>query len=43
MLDVYFAPFLETLSDWKAPSVMQNVLDDTVYQENGGNHIDIYV
>ena len=38
MLDVYFAPIWKIFSDLKTPSVMHNMLDDTNYKENGGNH-----
>ena len=31
LLDCQFMPFLETISDWKRPSVMANVLDDCQY------------
>ena len=42
-LDVMYMPFLETISDWKAPCVMQNILEDCKYAENGGDLIDAYV
>lgn len=39
MLDVYYAPFLELLNDWQAPSVMANVLEDCNFNEKGKNII----
>lgn len=39
MLDVYYAPFLELIYDWQAPSVMANVLEDCNFNEKGKNVI----
>jgi len=35
MLDVYYAPFLEILCSWKAPSVMENILEDCEFHTKG--------
>lgn len=37
LLDIWFAPFLETLVDWRSPSVMSNVLDDVDFATRGVN------
>lgn len=42
LLDVSFAPFLELIHDWKAPSVMCNVHTDCEWDVNAKN-IDIYI
>lgn len=42
MLDVFFAPFLETFYDWRAPSVMSNVLADCEF-DTRGSHIGPYI
>ena len=42
MLDVYYAPFLEIIYLWQAPSVMANILEDCNFKEKG-THIVAYV
>jgi hypothetical protein len=43
LMDVIFMPFLETFTDWNAPSCMANVLQDCNYAKSGGDLIDQYV
>ena len=43
MLDVYYAPFLEIIYLWQAPSVMANILEDSNFKEKGTHIVAMYL